>query len=104
VKFEWTAIRLEGIRNTGNRNLFGKDELEFIYTRADSLFYFNSRDFPMRRFCQLFRIFVRNEDGPTSVEYAVMLALIVLVCMSAIKTLGSNTKTTYTNLSGSLGS
>ena len=58
----------------------------------------------MRRLRQLIRIFVRNEDGPTAVEYAVMLALIVLVCMSAIKTLGSNAKTTFTNISGSLGS
>jgi pilus assembly protein Flp/PilA len=58
----------------------------------------------MRRLRQLIRIFVRNEDGPTAVEYAVMLALIVLVCMSAIKTLGSNAKTTFTNIGASLGS
>jgi pilus assembly protein Flp/PilA len=58
----------------------------------------------MRRIRQLIRIFVRNEDGPTAVEYAVMLALIVLVCMSAIKTLGSNAKTTFTNIGASLGS
>ncbi|HEX3999314.1 MAG TPA: Flp family type IVb pilin [Pirellulales bacterium] len=58
----------------------------------------------MRRFCQFVRFFIRKEDGPTSVEYAVMLALIVLVCMSAIKTLGTNTKTTFSNMSSSLGS
>jgi len=58
----------------------------------------------MRRIRQLIRIFVRNEDGPTAVEYAVMLELIVLVCMSAIKTLGSNAKTTFTNIGASLGS
>ena len=32
--------------------------------------------------------FLKNEDGPTAVEYAVMLALIVVVCITAITTLG----------------
>ena len=34
--------------------------------------------------------FLKQEDGPTAVEYAVMLALIVVVCIAAITTLGSN--------------
>ncbi|MBI1916675.1 MAG: Flp family type IVb pilin, partial [Planctomycetes bacterium] len=34
--------------------------------------------------------FLASEDGPTAVEYAVMLALIVVVCIAAISTLGSN--------------
>ena len=34
--------------------------------------------------------FVKGEDGPTAVEYAVMLALIIVVCIAAITTLGSN--------------
>ena len=38
---------------------------------------------------RLFR-FLKNEDGPTAVEYAVMLALIIVVCITAITTLGSN--------------
>lgn len=32
--------------------------------------------------------FLREEDGPTAVEYAVMLALIVVVCLTAIERLG----------------
>jgi len=40
--------------------------------------------------------FLRNEDGPTAVEYAVMLALIVVVCITAISTLGSNADSTFT--------
>lgn len=32
--------------------------------------------------------FLRREDGPTAVEYAVMLALIILVCISAITLAG----------------
>ncbi len=48
--------------------------------------------------------FLVSEDGPTAVEYAVMLALIVVVCLVAIQTLGSNTSTTFTNVGNSLGS
>jgi pilus assembly protein Flp/PilA len=40
--------------------------------------------------------FLKNEDGPTAVEYALMLALIVVVCMSAISYLGSATSNTFT--------
>ena len=39
--------------------------------------------------------FVKKEDGPTAVEYAVMLALIVVVCIAAITTLGSNANSTF---------
>ncbi len=34
--------------------------------------------------------FLKGEDGPTAVEYAVMLSLIIVVCIAAITTLGSN--------------
>ncbi|HTU26283.1 MAG TPA: Flp family type IVb pilin [Pirellulales bacterium] len=50
------------------------------------------------------RRLIREEDGPTAVEYAVMLALIVIVCLTAIKTVGSNAKTTFSNISSSLSS
>jgi pilus assembly protein Flp/PilA len=42
--------------------------------------------------------FLRREDGPTAVEYAVMLALIVVVCITAITTLGSNANKTFNNV------
>ena len=42
--------------------------------------------------------FVKAEDGPTAVEYAVMLALIVVVCLTAITTLGSNANATFSNV------
>jgi len=48
---------------------------------------------------------VANEDGPTSVEYAVMLALIVVVCLVSITNLGTKANATYgsvaTKLAGS---
>jgi pilus assembly protein Flp/PilA len=40
--------------------------------------------------------FLKNEDGPTAVEYAVMLALIIVVCIGAISALGSNASNTFT--------
>jgi len=39
--------------------------------------------------------FLKQEDGPTAVEYAVMLALIVVVCIGAVTTLGSNANKTF---------
>jgi pilus assembly protein Flp/PilA len=42
--------------------------------------------------------FVNREDGPTAVEYAVMLALIIVVCIGAITTLGKNANGTFTSV------
>jgi pilus assembly protein Flp/PilA len=49
----------------------------------------------MRTFAQGLVNFLKNEDGPTAVEYAVMLALIIVVCITAITTLGSNANNTF---------
>jgi pilus assembly protein Flp/PilA len=46
--------------------------------------------------------FVVDEQGPTAVEYAVMLALIVVVCLAAITSVGSNASTTFNKVSKSL--
>jgi len=42
--------------------------------------------------------FLEDESGPTAVEYAVMLALIIVVCITAITTLGSNANSTFANV------
>ena len=42
--------------------------------------------------------FLVKEDGPTAVEYAVMLALIIVVCIAAITTLGNNANGTFTSV------
>ncbi len=47
--------------------------------------------------------FLACDDGPTAVEYAVMLALIVAICLVAIRSLGTNAKTTFTNVANSIG-
>lgn len=39
--------------------------------------------------------FLKKEDGPTAVEYAVMLALIIVVCIAAITSMGQNTNSTF---------
>ncbi len=46
----------------------------------------------------------KMEDGPTAVEYAVMLALIIVVCLTAISTLGTNANTTFKTVGSKLGS
>ena len=48
--------------------------------------------------------FCEREDGPTAVEYAVMLALIIVVCITAITTLGSNANKTFSGVSDTIGS
>ena len=52
----------------------------------------------MRRFCQPVADFLNGEDGPTAVEYAVMLALIIVVCIVAITALGTNANKTFSNV------
>jgi pilus assembly protein Flp/PilA len=49
----------------------------------------------MRQFANSVVKFLQAEDGPTAVEYAVMLALIIVVCITAITTLGSNANNTF---------
>ena len=47
--------------------------------------------------------FLQNEDGPTAVEYAVMLALIIVVCITAITAVGRNANATFTTVGSQLG-
>jgi pilus assembly protein Flp/PilA len=58
----------------------------------------------MSSFFARLRKFICSDDGPTAVEYAVMLALIIVVCMVAITAVGSATSTTFSNVAASLGS
>ena len=51
----------------------------------------------VRAFARTVVDFLKREDGPTAVEYAVMLALIVVVCIAAVATIGSNTNKVFTN-------
>jgi len=57
----------------------------------------------MRKFTQALVSFVKDESGPTAVEYAVMLALIVVVCITAITALGSNATNTFSYVGTKIG-
>jgi pilus assembly protein Flp/PilA len=48
------------------------------------------------------RNFLVSEDGPTAVEYAVMLALIIIVCLTAISAIGTNADTTFQTIADSI--
>ena len=50
------------------------------------------------------RSFLVAEDGPTAVEYAVMLSLIVVACMSIVTNLGISVSGTFSSVSSSIGS
>lgn len=46
--------------------------------------------------------FLKKEDGPTAVEYAIMLALILVACLSAVTTVGSNANSAFKIVSNHL--
>jgi len=56
----------------------------------------------MRKVAKKLVSFLKAEDGPTAVEYAVMLALIIVVCIAAITTLGSNANSTFSFVGSSI--
>lgn len=58
----------------------------------------------MRKFKEAIVNFLKAEDGPTAVEYAVMLALIIVVCIAAITALGSNASGTFNYTATVIGS
>jgi pilus assembly protein Flp/PilA len=47
--------------------------------------------------------FLKDDDGPTAVEYAVMLALIIVVCLTAITIIGQEANQTFLTVGSSLG-
>lgn len=51
------------------------------------------------RFTRRVVAFLKGEDGPTAVEYAVMLALIIVVLFAAISNIGGTTSEMYNDLS-----
>lgn len=49
----------------------------------------------MKKFANSVKNFLKSEDGPTAVEYAVMLALIIVVCLVSIRLIGTNANATF---------
>lgn len=56
----------------------------------------------MKNMTQKIQKFLKSEDGPTAVEYAVMLALIVIVCLASIRLIGVNANTKFKAISDEL--
>jgi pilus assembly protein Flp/PilA len=56
----------------------------------------------MKSFATKVRRFLVSEDGPTAVEYAVMLSLIVCVCLAAITTIGTNASSVFLKAANSI--
>ena len=85
-------------------------KLDFVYG-ACGIFHFDSgqnlsgnrqsvgcrkRGHAMKKFRQQVYRFLVSEDGPTAVEYAVMLAMIIMVCIAAIGQVGLATVKLFT--------
>jgi pilus assembly protein Flp/PilA len=56
----------------------------------------------MRQFAKNAVKFLKAEDGPTAVEYAVMLALIIVVIIGAVTTVGTRSSGTFTTTGSAL--
>ena len=48
------------------------------------------------------KAFIKSEDGPTATEYAVMLALIIVVCITAVKAIGTKANTNFQTVADNL--
>ena len=57
----------------------------------------------MRNMTKALVSFLKDESGPTAVEYAVMLALIIVVCITAVTALGSNANNTFSYVGARVG-
>jgi pilus assembly protein Flp/PilA len=60
-------------------------------------------EYQMKSLALKVRRFLVSEDGPTAVEYAVMLALIIIVCLTAIQTIGTQASATFQSVADQLG-
>ena len=56
---------------------------------------------PCRPLAARVKKFLLSQTGPTAVEYAVMLALLIAVCLVAITAVGTNTNTLFVNAANS---
>lgn len=56
----------------------------------------------MQNFVNRAKSFLKSEDGPTATEYAVMLALIIVVAIAAISSLGTKVSQMFSAVDGTL--
>jgi len=77
--------------------------MDILTNSLNRTFCFSERKTTMTSFKNFVVDFLAREDGPTAVEYAVMLALIIVVCITAITALGSNANKTFSSVSTTIG-
>ncbi len=56
----------------------------------------------MKSFKNAVRNFVSNEDGAALVEYALLVALIAIICILGVTTLGTKINSKFNDIGGSL--
>lgn len=56
----------------------------------------------MKNFALKLKRFLKSEDGPTAVEYAVMLSLIVVICMGAVRNIGNNATSAFQSVANQI--
>ena len=54
------------------------------------------------RFAHRLIDFLKAEEGPTAVEYAVMLAVILVIVVGTIRLVGSNTNNVFSSVASSV--
>lgn len=70
--------------------------------RSGKRFYTVTQVLEKEKAMNLVKRFLQSEDGPTATEYAVMLALIIIVALTAITTLGEKVESIFTNVEAGL--
>ncbi len=56
----------------------------------------------MKKLVNRMKAFIRDEDGATATEYAVMLALIIVIALGAISALGEKVSTTFADIESNM--
>jgi pilus assembly protein Flp/PilA len=64
--------------------------------------WFSLEESPVKNFTNQVVRFLKDESGPTAVEYAIMLALIVIVCIGTITTVGNNARARFQTIATTL--
>ena len=91
---------------TGNRRPTSEIEVTFVTVHHFTLVQLLDNrigEGNMKKLAKKVQHFLVSEDGPTAVEYAVMLALIVIVCLAAIQAIGTNTAAAFQNVADTIG-
>ncbi len=73
-----------------------------VFPEVEVNFFLLLRSVTMKALVKKAKTFLRSEDGPTATEYAVMLALIIIVALAAITLLGNKVRTIFENVESRL--